>query len=67
MMAIMIISQRRFALHVDSCPLPARKWKEKPYANFIDDCTVCKYFGNKYDADKKYMICDHPNAKNQIS
>ncbi len=34
---------RGFALHVDGCPLPARVWNGKPYANVVDDCTGCEY------------------------
>ncbi len=37
------IVSRGLALHIDGCPLPARTWKGKPYANFTDDCTGCKY------------------------
>ena len=31
------------ALHIDDCPIPARKWEGKPYANLIDDCTSCPF------------------------
>ena len=34
---------RGFAWHVDGCPIPARTWKRKPYANVIDDCTGCDH------------------------
>ena len=34
---------RGFALHVDGCPLPARVWRGKPYANVIDDCVSCEH------------------------
>ena len=34
---------RGMALHVDGCPLPARVWNGKPYANVIDDCTGCEH------------------------
>ena len=34
---------RGFALHVDGCPIPARVWKQKPYANVVDDCTGCDH------------------------
>lgn len=37
------IVSRSFALHVDNCPIKARTWHGKPYANFIDDCHSCKY------------------------
>ena len=35
--------ERGFALHVDGCPLPARVWRGKPYANVIDDCVWCEH------------------------
>ena len=34
---------RGVTLHVDNCPIKARIWHGKPYANFIDDCHNCKY------------------------
>ena len=37
------IVSRGFAMHVDNCPIKARIWKGKPYANYIDDCLYCKY------------------------
>ena len=35
--------QRGFADHADGCPLPARVWRGKPYANMTDDCTGCEH------------------------
>ena len=35
--------ERGLAWHVDGCPIPARLWKGKPYANVIDDCIGCKH------------------------
>ena len=34
---------RGMAWHVDGCPIPARVWKGKAYANVIDDCTGCEH------------------------
>ena len=34
---------RGWAWHVDGCPIPARVWKGKAYANVIDDCTGCRH------------------------
>ena len=31
------------ALHVDDCPIPAREWEGKPYANVVADCFDCPY------------------------
>ncbi len=38
------ITHRGHASHVDYCPLHKRDFHGKPYANFIDDCTGCKYY-----------------------
>ncbi|WP_421172400.1 competence protein CoiA family protein [Aeromonas sp. 601115] len=45
---------RGYALHVDGCPIPARVWRERPYANFIDDCTCC---GHLLDSEEGYIVC----------
>lgn len=37
------VISRSFSFHVDHCPIKARTWHGKPYANFIDDCNGCKY------------------------
>jgi len=34
---------RGFAVHVDGCPLKARVWKGRPYANVVDDCICCEH------------------------
>lgn len=34
---------RGFAVHADGCPIPARIWNGKPYANMTDDCTGCDH------------------------
>lgn len=35
---------RGFAFHYDECPISARVYKGKPYANVIDDCLGCEHF-----------------------
>jgi hypothetical protein len=35
--------QRGMATHIDGCPLPARRWNGKPYANLVDNCLGCRY------------------------
>ena len=37
------VVERRLALHVDYCPIRARVWRGKPYANFLDDCANCDH------------------------
>lgn len=37
------IIARGYARHVDNCPIRIRSWRGKPYANFMDDCSYCKY------------------------
>jgi ssDNA-binding Zn-finger/Zn-ribbon topoisomerase 1 len=37
------IISRGYAQQVDGCPIAARSWHGKPYANFIDDCLYCQY------------------------
>ena len=34
---------RGLADHADGCPIPARVWNGKPYANMIDDCAYCEH------------------------
>ena len=47
---------RGFARHVDGCPIPARNWKQKPYANVIDDCSGCDHLLNA--SSDVGVICD---------
>jgi hypothetical protein len=35
--------RRGMALHVDNCPINARVWKGKSYANVMDDCLYCRF------------------------
>lgn len=35
--------QRSMATHADGCPLPAREWRGRPYANVIEDCAYCEF------------------------
>jgi len=37
------VVQRGFALHVDNCPMHAREWHGKSYANLSSDCFNCEY------------------------
>jgi hypothetical protein len=53
---------RGLATHVDGCPVRARVWQGKPYANVIDDCTGCRY---ALDFVDESVICngDHVSAQ----
>lgn len=53
---------RGFAMHVDGCPIPARVWRGRPYANFIDDCTGCEHL---LDHEEGYIICGVIPSKEQ--
>lgn len=53
------------AVHVDDCPIPAREWEGKPYANLLDDCVGCPFCAgivtddNVSDEDEaiQYVLC----------
>lgn len=49
--------ERGCALHVDDCPIPARVWHGKAYANVIDDCSSCKHAVD-VGPNMGYIICD---------
>ena len=36
-------ARRGLATHADGCPIPARTWRGKPYANMSDDCSGCEH------------------------
>jgi hypothetical protein len=53
---------RGFATHTDNCPIKARTWKGKHYANFIDDCLYCDFnIGSNDTADS--ITCAAFNAE----
>lgn len=35
--------RRGFALHIDGCPIAARRYRGLPYANVVDDCIGCPH------------------------
>ena len=52
------IISRKLMQHVDGCPLPARVWQGKAYANFFDDCLGCKFFVGGGDTSREdIMYC----------
>jgi len=52
--------QRGLAVHVDHCPIRARVWRGKAYANFIDDCVYCEHCLN-IGHNNSYIDCNgHP-------
>jgi len=56
---------RGLALHVDGCPISARVWHGKPYANVRDDCFICAslveivHFNERmdYSYDEEFLYC----------
>jgi hypothetical protein len=41
--------------HVDYCPISARNYYGKPYANLIDDCLNCEHL---FDIEnQEYIYC----------
>lgn len=42
--------------HVDYCPLAARRWHEKPYANVDYDCSECQYCIS-IDYETEELLC----------
>ena len=50
------IVHRGLAIHVDSCPVNARVWRGKPYANVIDDCSHCGHCIEMSD-NQDYIRC----------
>ena len=63
------------ALHVDDCPIPAREWQGKPYANVVADCFECPYLGGivkdetafEEEEDIKYILCPESLTEDQRS
>ena len=45
------------ALHADGCPIPAREYRGKPYANVIDDCLSCEHCLDAED-NINTILCD---------
>ena len=50
--------RRGLATHADYCPISARLWRGKPYANVIDDCAYCPFHidSDGYD-EREYIVC----------
>ena len=57
------IIERGLALHVDFCPIQSKIWKGKPYANYMDDCSYCKYH-IRTDLETKHIWC---SGRNDVS
>ncbi len=51
---------RGWAIHVDGCPIPARVWNGKPYANMVDDCVGCECM---MALNSEGVICDGFRAR----
>jgi len=61
------IVHRGMAAHIDNCPIRARVWKGRPYANLIDDCFYCDYFfdsrGNEWSSHTHITCLGHEKEK----
>jgi uncharacterized secreted protein with C-terminal beta-propeller domain len=60
--------ERGCAIHVDGCPINARLYNGKSYANITDDCIGCEYLlavsenlGN-YNYPEQYIVCGGRNG-----
>ena len=52
---------RGFALHAETCPIPARTWNGIAYANFNEDCAYCPFLRDYKTTDQ-----DHSNYYGSI-
>ena len=52
------VIERRNALHVDGCPIPARTWRGKPFANVRWDCWHCEFLVENGVSSKHYELTD---------
>lgn len=59
----MDITVHGMAQHVNDCPAKIRMWKEKPYANYIDDCLYCKYCISTKDG----LLCSGKEAISTVN
>lgn len=59
------------ALHIDDCPIPAREWEGKPYANLMDDCASCPFKSEigkdepSEDETREWVICPESLTEEQ--
>ena len=58
------VIERRNALHVDGCPIPARTWRGKPFANVRWDCWHCEFLVENGVSNKRYEASD-PNLSEE--
>lgn len=61
------IVMRNYALQIDDCPIKKRIWKNKSYANLIDDCYGCEYFITDKKGDVQSIFCSGKNRIAHIS
>ena len=53
-----------FATHVDGCPIAARRWRGKPYANVMYDCLYCNH---SIEVSEPTVYCLAPDIPPGIS
>ncbi|MCR5636994.1 MAG: hypothetical protein K6F76_07455 [Clostridiales bacterium] len=62
----MQLKNRGLAIHADWCPISARNYKGKPYANYMDDCSYCEFnIGVENDTDGR--SCLYCTGRQRIS
>lgn len=50
-----VVSRKSGLLHINNCPLPARRYRGIPYANLYLDCYECKYCISIDDTNDKIL------------
>ena len=58
------VIRRGLTSYVDFCPIRAREWRERPYANFRYDCNFCEYLIQINCGKPMSIIC---SGKNRIA
>lgn len=62
----MPVTTRGYAEHINGCPISARVYRDKPYANVMDDCIYCKHFLQRTDSSKAVLCMGHsPSWRNE--
>lgn len=57
--AILYVTYRGGAIHVDGCPIKSKIWNGISYANVMDDCSGCEYLVNAClgTEEEEHVLC----------